>query len=362
MIDRARIDAIVQRLANELLPGWDVTWTPVKPDAIGGNLAMVKAYPARQIARVAVAEHPPNESYEESLAHEFVHAVISPLVDLIEESPASIMVEEPIAERLGKFIAKYARLRGAVARALHSPRTASRIVRQRISAIATRQRIAGRTNNVDPKMIEEIIAAIKDGNGDAAIELLTKLLASAAGGMAGGPDSSAGAARDDEGAAQGDGATAYRADEPQAQGKMRMSELDKTLLRARQAESKANAAARGASQITIRARIRELRGDGVQIDAETEKKLVALGDVDAAEERIEYLVKGRETAATRARSGVTSSGAKDGASGSPSLEQLTREYPEQVARDISRAFEKGADHGEVAMKAAAKFRKAAPNG
>jgi ribosomal protein L12E/L44/L45/RPP1/RPP2 len=321
MLDVQAVDKIVRSLAAELLPGWAVTWAPCEPKDIGGNLAFVKAIPARQIARILIAPHPPGENVAESVAHELTHGVISPLVDLIEESPASIMLEEQIVERIGKFIAKHVRFRASVIGALANPRHSSQVARKRITALATRQRIAGRKQNVDPKMIEEIIAAIKEGNGEAAIELLTKLLASAAGGGAA-PESQTELSGQNRNQDEPEpGAGQYR-EEPQQDGMMRgkgrKGALDIELARARKA-------ADSAAKITIRARVKELRADGVEIDTKAAGELEALADIDAAEERIGWMLRGRDTAKGRARSGAITDNAQGDGAPAYKLEELVAE-------------------------------------
>lgn len=147
---------------------------------------------------------------------------------------------------------------------------------------------------MDPKMIEQIIAAIKEGNGEAAIELLTKLLASAASGMVGGDG--AASSRDGENHEEKKPEMVARAGDVPEMARARAA-IDASV-------KKADKAAVVSAQIATRARIKELRADGVAIDEESVKSLLALGDIDAVEERIGWMLKGRETSAQRARSGV----------------------------------------------------------
>jgi hypothetical protein len=349
--DLATVTAIVKEIAAQLIPGWQVTCELAPSVEANQNaLAMVWPTPERQLAHVVVAPHPPHESLRESLAHELTHALLAPLTKLIEWSPAAVMIEEQIVERLGKIIASAPTgTARAMMRALQHPRTTSTTVRKRISALATRQRNAGRKRNVDPKMIEDIIAAIKEGNGEAAIELLTKLLASAAGGMAGGDAGPGSAPMREDNPDDGKGAPPMREEEvPEAmRAQMRiMNRLATTQLGS-----------------TIRMRINELRTvDKLEITPVIETKLHKSRTIEDFEDRLE-LVKASLGASTeqRKRSGAEPDG-NGGRNGSPSIESLRRDYPTQIADDIHRNYERGAEFGDVALKAAAKFRKAAPNG
>jgi len=167
---------------------------------------------------------------------------------------------------------------------------------------------------MDPKMIEQIIAAIKEGNGEAAIELLTKLLASAAGGMVGG----------DGAASSRDGET-YEEKKPEMAARTNdVPEMARARAAIDASIKKADKAAAVSAQIATRARIKELRADGVAIDEASAASLLALGDIDAVEERVGWLLKGRETGTQRARSGVLPDESKDKAAG-VSAEALAKE-------------------------------------
>jgi hypothetical protein len=219
------------------------------------------------------------------------------------------------------------------------------------SALATRQRIAGRKQSMDPKMIEEIIAAIKEGNGEAAIELLTKLLASAAGGVVGGD----GAAREDAVAKpkeEGIDMVAARDTETPFAARARIS-INGSI-------AKADRSARVSAEIATRARIKELRADGITIDEASAVSLVKLGDIDAAEERIGWMLKGRETTTTRARSGVLSEGSNDATHGH-SVDSLTKAgHSAEMAGHVIAEFKRGKEFGDTALDSAMKFRKVAP--
>lgn len=345
------IGALVKAATDALLPGWTVTHELVPSvEANHGALAMVWPTPERQIAHITIAPHPPGESIAESVWHELTHAAISPLVKLIESSPAAVMVEEPIVERIGKLLAKLpVGLARAMISAMHNPRTRSAAVRARISALATRRRIEGR-KRMDPKKLAAL--AMKagelkamDGMPPEAVTLFEELIAAAAGGSDEPPQSQNEphvTGRDpaegedmDEGQYRGDGFGDAGGQMRGQRARAPQKEIEKTLIRARHAEQKARGAARGAAQITIRARVKELRSEGVTIDDSTAQKLVALGDVDAAEERISYLLKGRDTSAQRARSGARPSDDQGDLGNALKYEDLIAEkIPPQQARDL----------------------------
>lgn len=150
------ITACVKHIAARLLPGWDIRVSLAKSIEEIGALAYVQAVPKRSMAFVTVAPHPVDEDLKESIAHELTHAVISPLVELIEYSPAAVIIEEQIVERLGKFIASATpeMMRG-VASALGNPRTNSTVLRKRISALAI-----GRRNDTRKRMDPKQLAAL----------------------------------------------------------------------------------------------------------------------------------------------------------------------------------------------------------
>jgi hypothetical protein len=173
--DLPTISALVQRIANALLPGWGITCELAPSiEANHGALACVYSTPERQLAHVVVAPHPPNESVEESVAHELTHAVLSPLTKLIELSPAAVMIEEQIVERLGKLIANApVGMARAISKALSSPRTDSPTLRKRISALAI-----GRRNETRKRMDPKALAALAmEGGQFAAMEGLDPAVA-----------------------------------------------------------------------------------------------------------------------------------------------------------------------------------------
>jgi hypothetical protein len=192
--DLPTVSGLVARAACELLPGWKVTTEIVQSvDAIGA-LACVLAIPERKIAHVKVAPHPPGEDMWETICHEMTHGVLSPLTQLIEYSPAVVMLEEQIVELLGNVIARGGVMAQAVTRALRKPRTPSPVIRKRISALATRRRNEGKGRTMaDGSRLAEL--AMKAGEMGAREDvpedvraLLAEFVAELAGG--GGPASS----------------------------------------------------------------------------------------------------------------------------------------------------------------------------
>lgn len=340
------IGAIVKRLAAVMLPGWRISWEEVASADIGGALAMVYPTPAREMAHIKIAPHPPGESVEESIAHELAHAMISPLVALIDPTPAAVMIEEPIVERMSLLFAKLTgAAKRAAMRAFRNPRTKSPAVRARISALASGRLGNGRKRMLSAEQLTKALEALESGDPEATKAILKELIAAMATGGSDEPPQSQNephvTGRDP---AEGDdmGGGQYR--DEQDPEKMRgqrgrgkpQTELDKSLARTRKAERDAVSAARGAAQITIRARVKELRGEGITIDDATAQKLVALGDVDAAEERIGYLLKGRDTSTQRARTGAEADGAR-GNGGTATLDVaalIAEGLPAQLANEI----------------------------
>jgi hypothetical protein len=112
--------------------------------------------------------------------------------------------------------------------------------------------------------------------------------------------------------------------------------------------AKADKAARVSAEIATRARIKELRADGITIDEASAVSLVKLGDIDAVEERISWMLKGRETNTVRARSGVLSEGSS--VNGAPSIDSLVLEgMGATLAKSIHAAFAVDAETGNLAL-------------
>lgn len=299
----AELARMAAPLVALLLPGWSITWEVCAPEDIGGNLAMIYPTPTRSMALVKVAPHPPGESPLESIAHELVHGVLSPLTALLPADHGAIMLEEQAVERLGVALAKLpVGLSRAVGRAVekYAPR-----MRARVSARASRSR-KGRA--MDPKILMEALDALIAGDTAKCAEILKALVASAAGGAAEPDGDEAPPARED--APPGDAppaappARGYGRDEepPMARGRRA---LDVETARARKGADLAVATG-------IRGRLREVRAEGLNLDAKLEAELAAMRDPDRFEQRIADLMRGRELAAPgqqRARSGVQVDGA-----------------------------------------------------
>jgi len=192
-LDLATLQAAGGPIAAGLLPGWTVTWvlcTQEQIDAVlppGPNLAVCRVLedttPTRELATVYVlADWPESESLSETLHHEIGHAWASPLVKLIPDSAAAVLVEEQLVERLGKYLASLpaaarAAARRAIARTIETALPVA--ARARISARAgTRARGA----TMDPKLVQEALdALIEEGGGDSkCAQILKGLIASAA--------------------------------------------------------------------------------------------------------------------------------------------------------------------------------------
>lgn len=254
-----------------------------------------------------------------TISHELWHCWTAPIFGNTT-SEAAIAYEEKLVEAAARAVVMSEGTNDArvMARSVQAVPLHIRARIATISALATRQRIAGRKHVMNPKMIEQIIAAIKDGNGEAAIELLTQLLANAAGSMG------------------GDGAASSREGAPDVPEKPKDGEVPMVarygetpeMAKARKAidasVASADRSARVSAQIATRARIKELRADGVAIDEASASALEKLGDIDAVEERIGWMLKGRETGTQRARSGVLPDESKDKTAG-VSAEALTKE-------------------------------------
>ena len=307
--DLQTVTSCVTGLARKLIPGWVVT-VELAPsiEANQGALAMVYSTPERQMAHVVVAPHPPGESLEESIAHELTHSVLSPLTKLIEWSPAAVMIEEQIVERLGKIIATApAAMARAVAKALQNPRTNSAAIRKRISALATRQRNEGKKRMDYAMFIAALEAALEAEDPKTAIQSLLEKVKGMQG--EGGPPSAP--AREDK--PQDGEAPAMREDEmPPPMRKM-----------ARQMQQGMAMLLRDA----IRSRLHTARTvDGIVLDAETEKDLAACATIEQFEREFKLVTRSRIAAneAQRKRSGVLPDESKDKTAG-VSAEALTKE-------------------------------------
>lgn len=298
------LDKICAPLAAELLPGWKVSWQWCKPEQIGGALACVVPDPKRSQAAIYVAPHPKGESVRESVIHEIVHAVISPLVQLIEPSEAQIMIEEPIVERLAMFIAKHPGLARNVSRAL-SPRLRQRIARRR----------AGGTMGLSQEQKAEMIKVIEGGDGAAALEMIKAILAGDDGGEGGGDAPIESASREEEGGGD-DGAAPMREEtdaEPKARGRsaaQRHGARGAARPASDKDETRRREAIDSAVKDSIELKILKLREKGTVLTADQERELLRCRSVADAERLIKFAgasanggAGGQGNGSQRARSG-----------------------------------------------------------
>ena len=353
--DLQSVTACVRNLAAKMLPGWLVTCELAQSvEANSGALAMVFSTPERQLAHVVVAPHPPGEDIGESVAHELTHAAISPLTALIEWSPAAVMVEEQIVERLSKIIAgASAGMTRAISRALSSPRTPSATIKKRISALASR-RIKGKCKMADGARLAEL--AMKAGEMGAREDvpedvraLLAEFVAELAGGAA--PASEPPMMdKDPKDGPPEPGAPPMREDQ--------MPPAMRSVMR------NMRSAAASTLKETIRLRLHTARTvDGIVLDAATEKELAGAATLEQFEREFGLVTRSRAgNVDARKRSGVVP-GDTTGANGAPSIESLVQAgHDRAMATQIVTAFGIGANHGKAALETANKYRKAAPHG
>lgn len=347
--DIQSVTSCVMGLARKLIPGWVVT-VELAPsiEANQGALAMVYSTPRRQMAHVVVAPHPPGESLEESIAHELTHSVLSPLTELIEWSPAAVMIEEQIVERLGKIIATApTAMARAMAKALQNPRTNSPTVRKRISALAI-----GRRNGTRKRMDSKALAALAmEGGQIAAMEGLPPEAADwikrAVEAMASGGDGPASnadpaMAKDPIADPEKQDGAAMRENElpPQMRKMMRQMQQGQAML----------------LRDAIRSRLHTARTvDGIVLDAETEKDLALCTTIEQFEREFKLVSRARVAAqeTPRNRSGATPGGSN--VNGAPSMESLVAEgMSPQLVKSIYASFEVDAETGNIALENARK--------
>lgn len=371
-------------IADRLIPGWDVEWCWVKPEDIGGALAMVFPDPLRERATIKVAPHPPSESVLESVAHEITHACLSPLTALIEFSDAAVGIEERITERIGKcFAAWFAgapALARAMARALSAPRTKVPGIRARISALASGR---GGKARMDAS---QVLDALKNADGEGALkiledyvaEMVTKAMGAAGGGddappsdpMRGKPTEGEGDGDDmeteDQRKAKGQPGAAPPPQQPPdpaatGYGRKQRQAADTEHARARRA-------ADSATSIAVRARLRELETiDGVKFHEKLRAELASMTDLDRFEQRVADFTAGRASAApgnARARSGQESKRAPAGAGsgGDPAVDEATLKGEGFQPSFIRHYHEEHAANPEAAAHTLAAARRARTQG
>jgi hypothetical protein len=190
VIDLAHLRSVGDPIAKEYLPGWDVRWVLCTQEQIDtlvpGALAVCRAKDATPTRSIAIcyviADWPASEKLAETLWHELTHAVVSPLIALIPESAASIMLEEQIVERIGKVLARIPM--GARRAVIKSINECAPRLRARVSALAPRARSGG--TKMDP--IDLIIAAVEAAaNADDPKQAINDLLAKVKAMKGGGP-------------------------------------------------------------------------------------------------------------------------------------------------------------------------------
>ncbi len=346
--DLQTVTSCVIGLAQKLIPGWTVT-VELAPsiEANQGALALVYSTPERQMAHVVVAPHPPTESLEESIAHELTHSVLSPLTKLIEWSPAAVMIEEQIVERLGKIIATApAAMARAMAKALQNPRTNSPTVRKRISALAI-----GRRNETRKRMDSKALAALAmEGGQIAAMEGLPSEAADwikrAVEAMAGGGE---GPVSTPDPMAKDVAADPAKQDG----GAMREDDMSPQMRKMYRQAQQSNASM---LKSMIRLRLHEARTiDGIVFDADTEKDLSSCQTIEEFERVFKLVARARLAAneTPRNRSGIVPEGANT--NGAPSTESLVAEgMSQQLAKSIHAAFAVDAETGNLALENARK--------
>jgi hypothetical protein len=350
--DLPTIGGIVRRLASKLVPGWTVECAlATREESAEGWLAKVDAHPERTMARIVVAPHPPDEDYEETIAHELTHVMLSPLAQLVKRSSASVMLEEQIVERLGKLLAGAPdKFRRAVVSAVSNPRADSPVVRFRISALATRRRINERKRSMaNPKKLAEL--AMKAGELGAREDVpedVRALLAEFVAEMAGGGDDA------------GPASTPMREDDPGKDApQMREDEMPEAMRSQYRLMVRTTAAS---FETMKRIAIHELRTvDRLDLSPVIETRLRKARTPEDFEERVSLVRDTLSNTETRKRSGVKSD-ASD-VNGAPSLESMTAEgIPDPVARHVRAEYARGKAFGEEALKASARFRKKVAHG
>ena len=354
MLDLAaacRLVAHYQRVQGLLDWTYDVSLVPGLKFQGGDAWAVVDPDPRQKRAKVQIRDigatpipgfdGDPMLELRITVSHELWHCWTAPVFNGTT-NPVAINYEEQFVEAAARAVVLSegtidARVMARSVKAIPS-RIRARLAS--VSALASRRRIAGRNETVaDPKQLAALAMkggalAAKEGLDPEVASFIEEVVAALAGGHAE-PDGDEGAAaaRDaeaevDTGAPDARGAYARDA-EPPEMARARKA-INTSLGKARRAEV-------SAAQIATRARVKELRSDGVQIDDATAAKLVALGDIDAAEERLSWLLKGRETTTARARSGAEV-GSSPNTSDGPGLdvEALVKEgFPRSLAVDLA---------------------------
>ncbi len=145
---RPDLDQLVAHYCDLLgLRDWVITAEWVNEP---GPLGYVIPTPTRKIARLCISTACPPEEVRATIAHELIHALLSPLTHVAEPSAGALMLEEQAVESLALAVVTAERNpidAAAMRQALNGldPRAA---IRARVAAAAGRGR-----NRMDPKML-----------------------------------------------------------------------------------------------------------------------------------------------------------------------------------------------------------------
>jgi hypothetical protein len=191
-LSEADLRAIGDPIAEQLLPGWSLTWVAATQeevdDIIWGALAVCKPIPERSTATVfVVSPWPAGEDLEDALWRELIFIALSPITAQLVEEGGPIVVEEQIVERIGSLMDKVPiEARRAMARALANapPR-----VRARLSARETARggtmdfqsqegpEGAADTVPVSVEDLHDLESMLQEGDTQGALAAVTKMLA-----------------------------------------------------------------------------------------------------------------------------------------------------------------------------------------
>lgn len=348
-LDKNAIATKLRAMAARMLPGWtyDLLFAASVDDI--GALGMIEPFPERKYFKMWIAPHPPEESYDETLAHELTHGILSPLTHLLKPSAATVMIEEMIVEPLGCELAKIMTsmpgMTAAMLRAIRNPRTNAPALRKRISALATRRRNVERKRTMPDanKLAELAMKAGEMGGREDVPEdvrgLLQELVAALAGG--GGAPESEPPMRED------------KPEDGKSEPPMREGDMPEAMRAQYRTAKRAGAMM---LQDTIRLRLHTARTvDRLELDEATSADLTKATTIEQFEREF-GLVKRMATKGSeqrRARSGVNPSESPN--NGAPSIASLLEEgMAEPLARSIHRAYDNGKEDGDIALDNARK--------
>jgi hypothetical protein len=292
--------------ALERLDGWTITSEYVADLPCWGRcLACVDNRTAHievRDPRVPLALSPSSRGdieveIRETIAHELMHCWTSYFGT---REPASVAVEENMVWALSSALVA-AETSGTDVRALQRALTAiPAAARMRVTALAKR---GNRRNRMDPKMIEAAIAALSEGDGAAALEILKGLLvAGASAGVEGAHPEPEAAAKDPTPGEPGAGEGYPAREDPE--GAMMRRVLGKADVARSRATLRA-IEADGVASLIMRA-----RNEGVELPAALEQEIKACSTRTEAERMLRVAMLAREGGTQqRERSGVKAPGA-----------------------------------------------------